>query len=294
MKASRPNACKCNVNLFRFVIVLFSKVVRQWGICNIFFYIIYSIYDTILSASSTYLQAPVTFPAGTTYVPAGPFCSYLFPSCRTLLQLPVPFLQLHVPFLQLPVPFLQDPSAGPSCRTLLQLPVAFLQVLVAFLQVLVAFLQVPVAFLQVPVAFLQEPCPQDPPAGPSCSKQNWPAGTFCFLQEAKKSHSTLKWSTEESCLGGAATGESSCSEGYSGPLCAVCEEGTILYDTRHAEIWSMYMRRSRQHRTTAFPSQPEICFTIYAKSFSILEGCRHDFSLRFVFHHLVSSQYYIW
>jgi hypothetical protein len=168
MKSSRPNACKCNVNLFRFVIVLFSKVVRQWGICNIFFYIIYSIYDTILSASSTYLQAPVTFPAGTTYVPAGPFCSYLFPSCRTLLQLPVPFLQLPVPFLQLPVPFLQDPSAGPSCRTLLQLPVAFLQVHVAFLQVLVAFLQVPVAFLQVPVAFLQEPCPQDPPAGPSC------------------------------------------------------------------------------------------------------------------------------
>jgi hypothetical protein len=55
MKASRPNACKCNVNLFRFVIVLFSKVVRQWGICNIFFYIIYSIYDIILSASSTHL-----------------------------------------------------------------------------------------------------------------------------------------------------------------------------------------------------------------------------------------------
>jgi hypothetical protein len=41
---------------------------------------------------------------------------------------------------------------------------------------------------------------------------------------------------EQSCLGGAATGESSCSEGYSGPLCDVCEEGTILYDTRHAEI----------------------------------------------------------
>jgi hypothetical protein len=61
MKASRPNACKCNVNLFRFVIVLFSKVVRQWGICNIFFYIIYNIYDIILSASSTYLQAPVTY-----------------------------------------------------------------------------------------------------------------------------------------------------------------------------------------------------------------------------------------
>ena len=39
--ASRPNACKCNVNLFRFVIVLFSKVLRQWGICNIFFYSIY-------------------------------------------------------------------------------------------------------------------------------------------------------------------------------------------------------------------------------------------------------------
>jgi hypothetical protein len=121
MKASRPNACKCNVNLFHFVIVLFSKVVRQWGICNIFFYIIYSIYDIILSASSTYLQAPVTFlqdpsavtllqdpPAATcslpavtcslpavicslpaepscSYPPAGPSCSYLFPSCRYLL-----------------------------------------------------------------------------------------------------------------------------------------------------------------------------------------------------------------
>ena len=55
-------------------------------------------------------------------------------------------------------------------------------------------------------------------------------------QNTTNNHSTLKWSTEESCLGGAATGESSCSEGYSGPLCAVCEEGTILYDTRHAEI----------------------------------------------------------
>ena len=130
MKASRPNACKCNVNLFRFVIVLFSKVVRQWGICNIFFYIIYSIYDIILSASSTYLQAPVTLPAGTTYVPAGPFCSYppvgpscsyLFPSCSYLC---------------------------PSCRTLLQLPSCR------------TLLQVPAAFLQVLVAFLQEPCPQ--------------------------------------------------------------------------------------------------------------------------------------
>ena len=40
MKASRPNACKCNVNLFRFVIVLFSKVAGQWGICNIYFHII--------------------------------------------------------------------------------------------------------------------------------------------------------------------------------------------------------------------------------------------------------------
>ena len=85
---TKCGACKCNVNLFRFFIVLFSKVVRQWGICKIFFYIIYSIYDIILSASSTFLHAPVTLPAGATYVPAGPFCSYLLPSCRTLLQDP--------------------------------------------------------------------------------------------------------------------------------------------------------------------------------------------------------------
>ena len=81
-------------------------------------------------------------------------CQPAAPSCMHLL-----------PSLQEPLTFLQDPSAvtcylpaGPFCRTLLQLPVAFLQVLVAFLQVL--------------VAFLQEPCPQDPPAGPSCRKQN--------------------------------------------------------------------------------------------------------------------------
>jgi hypothetical protein len=101
---TKCGACKCNVNLFHFVIVLFSKVVRQWGICNIFFYIIYSIYDTILSASSTYLQAPVTFPAVTCYLPAGPFCSY--PPAVTLLQLPVPFLQL---------PFCSYPPAGTCC-----------------------------------------------------------------------------------------------------------------------------------------------------------------------------------
>jgi hypothetical protein len=59
--------------------VLFSKVVRQWGICNIFFYIIYSIYDIILSASSTYLQAPVT-------LPAAPLTFLQDPSAVTLLQ----------------------------------------------------------------------------------------------------------------------------------------------------------------------------------------------------------------
>ena len=132
MNASRPNACKCNVNLFRFVIVLFSKGSGGYAIFSFTLFIVY------MTSSCQ---------------PAAPTCRHLLPSCRTLLQLP-------------------------SCRTLLQVPAAFLQVLVAFLQV-------HVAFLQVLVPYLQEPCPQDPPAGSKID-----------LQEAKKSHSTLKWSTE--------------------------------------------------------------------------------------------------
>jgi hypothetical protein len=109
MKASRPNVVlKCNVNLFHVVIVLFSKVVRQWEICNIFFYIICSIYNIILSASSTSLQEPLTFLQDP---PAGPSCSYLLPSCRN---------HVHRTLLQEPCP--QDPPAG--SKTDLQEPFA--------------------------------------------------------------------------------------------------------------------------------------------------------------------------
>jgi hypothetical protein len=138
MNASRPNACKCNVNLFRFVIVLFSKVLRQWGICNIFFYSIYMTSScqpaaptcrhhlpscrTLLQLAS-YRQDP---PAGTTYPPAGatvlqlnlPSCRYLLPFCRYLFP---PNCRYLLPNCRYLLPSCRNhatcPHAGPSsCR----------------------------------------------------------------------------------------------------------------------------------------------------------------------------------
>jgi hypothetical protein len=48
----------------------------------------------------------------------------------------------------------------------------------------------PVPYLQESVVFLQEPYPQ-------ALLQDPPAGSKIGLQEANKSHSTLKWSTED-------------------------------------------------------------------------------------------------